>query len=338
MNPCKQLMTHVQSFFQTYLAAHRALSPNTILSYRDALKLFLRFTALDSNKPVAKLQVEDLQPEKVLAFLDHIEVARKNSAVTRNLRLAALRTFFNYLIAEDTLRAGQYQRILAIPFKRAPHPMMGYLEVNEVQAILQGIDRSSPAGRRDHALFNFLHNTGARVQEAIDLRVGALRFAAPPVVTLTGKGSKTRQVPLWENTAQDLQDYLRERKVNHTPEAVVFANRQGGRLTRSGIRYILRCRTSAAASTCPTLKQKRVSPHTWRHSTAMHLLQSGVDLTVVQNWLGHVHLATTHAYVEADMQMKRKALSALSPTDSDRRLGHVLEKNQDVIRWLESLK
>jgi site-specific recombinase XerD len=338
MSDAKQLLHLVQSFFQDYLAGQRALSPNTILAYRDALKLFLSFVARCTGRQTARLRMDDLQADRVLAFLEDVEATRHNRVVTRNLRLAALRTFFHYLISEDTVRVGQYQKIVAIPLKRAPRVMMAYLEIGEVRAVLDAIDRRRPSGRRDYTMFNFLYNTGARVQEVIDLKVGAIRLAPPPIAILTGKGGKTRVVPLWPETATLLDDHLKERGVQQQSAARVFINARGEPLTRFGVRYILRTRLAAAKQNCPTLIQKRVSPHTFRHSTAMHLLQSGVDLAVIQNWLGHVQLATTHAYVEINLEMKRKALSACAaPGGITGGLQQIVEKNQDVIRWLESL-
>lgn len=340
MSDSKALLSLVQAFFQDYLAGQRGLSSNTILAYRDALKLFLSFLVINSGKPAARLHLEDLHAERVLAFLDEVEQKRQNCIATRNLRLAALRTFFQYLIAEDTIRSGQYQKIVAIPLKRAPRAVMGYLETKEVQAILNSINRDSLSGRRDYALFSFLYNTGARVQEAVDIKIGAIRFSSPPIATLTGKGSKTRIVPLWQTTAAILLDHLRfrEREIEKQPDARLFVNARGEPLTRFGIRHILRTRITAASTTCASLAGKRVSPHTFRHSTAMHLLQSGVDLTVIQRWLGHVQLATTHTYVEIDLEMKRKALAACTPPESSGTgLQHVLDANQDVMRWLEAL-
>ena len=197
--------------------------------------------------------------------------------------------------SEDTVRAGQYEKIVAIPLKRTPRVMLGYLEIGEVRAVLDAIDRRRPSGRRDYTMFNFLYNTGARVQEVIDLQVGAIRLAPPLIAILTGKGGKTRVVPLWPETATLLDDHLKERGVQQQSAARVFVNARGEPLTRFGVRYLLRTRLAAAKQNCPTLIQKRVSPHTFRHSTAMHLLPSGVDLAVIQNWLGHVQLATTHA-------------------------------------------
>jgi integrase/recombinase XerD len=338
MTDSKTILAFVQAFFQDYLAAQRGLSTNTIFAYRDALKLFLAFLASNSGKPAVRLRLEDLQAHQVLAFLDEVEEKRQNCTATRNQRLAALRTFFQYLISEDTVRSGQYQKIVAIPLKRAPRPVMGYLETAEVQVILNAIDRSKLSGQRDYALFSFLYNTGARVQEVVDLKVGAIRFSSPPIATLMGKGSKTRIVPLWQTTATTLLDHLRQRGVEMQPGAHLFVNARGEPLTRFGVRHILRTRLAAATKQCESLAGKRVSPHTFRHSTAMHLLQSGVDLTVIQRWLGHVQLATTHTYVEIDLEMKRNALAVCSPpTDSGNGLKRILEGNKDVIRWLTAL-
>lgn len=338
MSEPKSLLPLVQGFFQEYLAGQRGVSNNTVLAYRDALKLFLSFLVASTGKQATRLQLDDLQAEQVLAFLDDTEQKRKNRTATRNLRLTALRTFFHYLISEDTIRSGQYQKVVAIPLKRAPRSMMGYLDVSEVQAILGSIGRSSRSGRRDYAMFSFLYNTGARVQEAIDVKVGAIRFASPPIVTITGKGSKTRIVPLWQSTATLLLEHIKERGVDKQSDSRLFVNARGEPLTRFGVRHILRKRLAAATSTCTTIAGKRVSPHTVRHSTAMHLLQSGVDLTVIQRWLGHVQLATTHGYVEIDLEIKRKALAACAPPGEPADgLQRLMDSNQDVIRWLESL-
>lgn len=337
MTDSKHLLQHVQDFFQDYLGAHRGLSSHTVTSYRDALKLFLIFVAQQAGKHTTSLTLDDLRAESVLAFLDDIEATRNNSVRTRNIRLAALRTFFRYLAMQDPLRAGQYQRIVAIPIKQAPQPVMEYLEVHEVKAILGAIDRKHAAGRRDYVLISLLYNTGARVQEICDLRVANLRLAAPPIVTLIGKGSKTRHVPLWPETASLLREHLQERGIFTESQACLFVNARGEPLTRYGIRHIIQTRVATALPSCPSLVGKRVSPHTLRHATAMHLLQSGVDLAVIKSWLGHVNLATTHGYVEIDMEMKRKALSACTPLDNPEKLQRLVEQNKDIISWLETL-
>lgn len=337
MKTTKPLLQYVQDFFGEYLRAQRGASTHTVLSYRDTLKLFLTFVARQGQQATTQLTLEDLQAEQVLSFLDDLETTRQNSVMTRNVRLAALRTFFTYLAAQDPLRAGQYQRIVAIPLKRGTRAVMDYLTVEEVQALLAHLDRTSLAGRRDYALLSFLYNTGARVQEAAEVRVEALALTTPPSVTLTGKGRKTRRVPLWAETATMLRQHLEERGWRDRPQAHLFVNARGEPLSRFGIRYLLRAWVKAAAPHCPSLQKKRISPHTLRHTTAMHLLQAGVDLVVIKSWLGHVNLATTHGYVEIDLEMKRKALSTCAPPGDAAQLRQVIQQHQDVIRWLDTL-
>lgn len=337
MKPANPLLHYVQSFFQQHLSAHRNLSPNTVAAYRDTLKLFLSFVTRQTGKPATKLVLEDLQGEVVLAFLEDLEVTRHNCVGSRNLRLAALRTFFRFLVTQDPLRAGQYQRVVAIPIKKTSRSVMEYLEINEVKAVLAAIDRTRASGRRDYALVSLLYNTGSRVQEICDLTVGNLRLDTPPIVTVTGKGCKTRHVPLWPDTARLLRDFLAERQVSDASSAPLFVNARDEPLTRFGVRHIIQQRIQQAAQTCPSLARKRISPHTFRHTTAMHLLQSGVDLAVIKSWLGHVNLETTHAYIEIDLDMKRKALAACVPPDNPEKLRHLIKQNTDVISWLESL-
>jgi len=330
----KQLMHYVQRFFQDYLRAHRGLSNNTIFAYRDAIKLYLIFLSKHIRSHITKLSLDNLSVETVLAFLSDVEETRRCTVTTRNLRLSALRTFFGYLVSQDTLHASQYQRVISIPIKRSSRRMMEYLEVGEVRAIMDCIDRSKAIGRRDYALLNFLYNTGARVQEACDLCIEHIWFDTPPLVTITGKGRKTRQVPLWPETAKLLKSYIAECKASRNN---VFLNARGQPLSRFGIRHILQTRIAAAVKHCPSLSKKKVGPHTFRHTTAMHLLQSGVELTVIKNWLGHVNLETTHAYVEIDLDMKRKALSSCAPACKIENLRYLIKQNNDIISWLESL-
>ena len=337
MNKSNTLLSHVQYFFQTHLTQDRGLSPNTVFSYRDTLRLFLEFAAGFKNRPITKLALEDLDANVALAFLKDIEDKRENSAVTRNLRLAALRTFFSYMITKDILRAGQYQRVISIPFKKAQKPLMGYLEVQEVAAILNAINQDSSCGQRDYALIKLLYNTGARAQEVCDLSVGTLQLQTPAWVTITGKGRKIRQVPLWAETSILLKTYLKNRSIFDQAEAKLFVNSHGEKLTRFGIRHIIQTRIAKAIPKCPSLATKKIGPHTFRHTTAMHMLQAGVDLTVIKSWLGHVCLSTTHAYLEIDLEMKRKALSMCHPIEDSKGLRQILKKNHDVISWLKAL-
>jgi len=289
------------------------------------------------STPPTKLSLDHLNAEAVLSFLKRCEETQHNGIVTRNLRLSALRTFFTYLITQDPLRAGQYQRVISIPLKQSAHRVMDYLEVNEVKSILNLIDREKPLGRRDYVLLNLLYNTGARVQEVCDLRVGDVQWDSPPLVTITGKRRKTRRIPLWPETVALLKAYMVERNILHKPEEKMFLNARGEPLTRFGIYHMIKVRTHSAILHSPNLARKKIGPHTFRHTTAMHMLQAGVDLTVIKNWLGHVHLATTHAYVEIDLEMKRKALSATIPLADMKQLQSLINKNQDIISWLESL-
>lgn len=331
MKENKQLLHDVQKFFQEYLRAHRGMSPNTVFAYRDVIKLFLLFLMKHTGRKAARLALDHLDADAVLAFLDDIE-AQGRSVATRNLRLSALRTFFGYLAVQDPLRAAQYQRVIAIPQKQWSRPLMGYLEAQEVNAMLESIDQAKPLGKRDYTLISLLYNTGARVQEICDLK-GEAVMQSPPLVVVTGKGKKTRQVPLWPETASLLADYLKGRD----PREKVFLNARGVPLTRLGIYDLIKRRAKAAAGRCPSLAKKKVSPHTFRHATAMCLLRSGAELNVIKSWLGHVHVATTHAYIEIDLEMKRKALAQCTPPTDGTKFSKLIRKNEDIIRWLDSL-
>jgi site-specific recombinase XerD len=331
MKENKELLTYVQRFFQEYLRAHRGMSSNTVFAYRDAIKLFIIFLGQHVGREPRNLSLDHLHADAVLAFLEDIE-ARGNSVATRNLRLSALRTFFSYLAVQDPLRAAQCQRVAAIPLKQWSRPLIGYLEVEEVKAILGCIDQTSPLGRRDYALLSILYNTGARVQEICDLK-GEDVSHSPPLVVVTGKGRKTRQVPLWPQTANLLAEYMK----GHDPGEKLFLNARGAPLTRLGVYHVIKMRAKAAADTLPALAKKKIGPHTFRHTTAMHLLQSGVDLNVIKSWLGHVHVATTHAYIEIDLEMKRKALDRCTPVNDGSELNDLVRKNEDIISWLHSL-
>lgn len=337
MKQANKLIPLVQSFFQEYLIANRGLSQNTVKSYRDALKLFFAFESVRQNKPAVKLELDDFNVEAILAFLNQIEHEKNNSIITRNLRLSALKTFSLYLSGKDTLRIGEYQKIITLPSKRASRKVMNYLEVNEVKLILDNIDRKKSNGERDYVLLKLLYNTGARVQEICDLRVKSITFGQIPIVTIVGKGNKTRHVPIWPETAKLVQNYLKITQLTEQLDRNLFMNSHGEPLGRFGVRYIIKQRCLAAESRCPSLKEKNIGPHTFRHSLAMHFLQAGIDLSIIKSWLGHVNIATTHGYIEIDMKMKRKALAACSPVSESPSLKKLLDKNKDVLAWLDSL-
>lgn len=331
------LLKCVQRYFSDYLGAQRGLSANTIFAYRDAIKLLLTSIGRQVRRDVAGLTLNDLNADAVIRFLSSLETEHGNTTRTRNTRLSAIRTFFRYLIAQDPTRAAQYHAAAAIPLKRATRPTMTYLDASEIRAVLDGIDRSTPSGRRDYALLLFLYNTGARVQEAVTVRVESLKLDAAPTVSITGKRQKTRHIPLWKETAKVLKAHIDENGLADDKSAPIFMSRRGVPLTRFGVAYIVRRCVVAAATHCPSLGRKRVSPHTLRHTTAMHLLQAGVELPVIKAWLGHAYITTTHEYAEADLEMKRKAISAIMPPSGASDLQGSLGRYRDVLSWLESL-
>lgn len=305
----KTLLALVQSFFHQHLQGVRGASDHTIRAYRDALKLFFLFLVSRdrrSRRSVADLSLDDIQAEAVLAFLDHVESQRGNSAVTRNCRLAALRSFVQHLLRHDIARADQYGRILAIASKRAPLRVIPYLEPEEARAIIATVDPRAPHARRDRALLLFLYNTGARVREALAVHPRALRLERPHQVRLQGKGRKERICPLWSETAAALRPLVRP----DAPDVSVFRNARGAPLTRDGVAYLLGKYVQRASATLPTLRTRCVTPHVLRHSCAVALLQAGVDVSVIRDYLGHASVATTSRYIRTNLKMKRDMLEA----------------------------
>lgn len=300
----------LQDFFVQRLVAQLGASSQTIASYRDAFELFLRFVECRTGRQPSALTLRDLDAPLVLAFLDHLEEERHNSPRTRNVRLAAIRSFFRYASVREPASLHVAQRVLAIPCKRFERPVLDFLSRDEIHALLDAPDRSTWSGRRDAVLFAMLYNTGARVSEMVGLRVGDVLFDRESAVRLHGKGRKERAVPLWKSTASQLRAWLANG--NRDPNATVFCNRAGRPISRSGVEHRLRVAIASATKKCPSLAGRRISPHTLRHTTAMHLLQGGVDITVIALWLGHEDPTMTHCYVEANLQMKETALQRLT--------------------------
>jgi site-specific recombinase XerD len=298
----------LESFFRDRLMRQQRVSPATLSTYQDALRLLVTFAAARTGRPPQRLLLEDLDRDVVLAFLDHLETERGNSIRTRNVRLAPIRTFFQHVAASDPARMGLAQRVLAIPNKRTPKRVLEYLPHRELDAVLAAPDRATPIGRRDYALLLLLARTGARVSEAVGINAADLRLEAPYQVLLRGKGAKERVVPLGKDTQSALRMLCTERALVPTSTVPVFVNARGARLTRFGVIHLLDRAVAHAAHTVPDLARRAVSPHTLRHTAAMHLLQAGVDLSVIRSWLGHVSIDTTHGYLEADIEMKRRAL------------------------------
>lgn len=298
----------LQEFFQR-LVTERGVSAHTIASYRDTFQLLLGYAQQRTGRPPSALTLEDLDAPLVLAFLDHLESVRGNSPRTRNLRLTAIRSFMRHASLRAPTALPVAQRVLAISPKRFDKPALGFLSREEVTALLDAPDPNSWSGQRDAVLLAVLYNTGARVSELAGLRIADLLLDRQLAVQLQGKGRKQRVVPLWKSTAKQLRAWLPQ--IDQSPDAPVFPNRAGKPVTRSGIEHRLSLAVRTASKRCPSLAARRISPHTIRHTTAMHLLQSGVDIAVIALWLGHEDTTTTHIYLEADLAMKEAALKRL---------------------------
>jgi site-specific recombinase XerD len=324
----------LQAFFQGWLGGQRNLSRHTVHSYRDTWRLFLRFVAARKARAVAQLGLTDLSEAEVLAFLRHCEDDRHTSIGTRNCRLAALRAFFRFVADRDPTVAADCAAILRIPTKRTSKPALCYLDGAEVTAILNQPDRSTAEGQRDHVLLSFLYNTGARIQEALDVCPGALRLDPPTHVRLFGKGRKERICPLWPETTDLIVALLRRQP--RAADEPMFVNRFGRPLGAAGVRFKLHQYVQSAAQRVPSLRSKHVSPHTFRHSTAVALVSAGVDVTVIRSWLGHAHLDTTNHYARASLDTKREALERV---DSGARPGKPPRWKRDpaLLAWLDAL-
>jgi integrase/recombinase XerD len=299
----------LQRYFCQYLINQRQLSPRTIAAYRDTFKLLLAFIKRSGGRREEDLGVRDLNARCVLAFLDDLEKTRGNSVRSRNARLAALRSFMRHAAAADPLMLPTAQQVLAIPTKRFERRLVGHLTRPQMQAVLDAPDASTRAGLRDRLMLALMYNTGARVSEVAGLKVGDLRLDTGGSVHIRGKGRKQRTVPLWRESVRLVQRWLRQ--IDSSPEMPLLPNAQGEHMTRSGIEHRLKVAVKRAAAAEPSLRRIQISPHTIRHSTAMHLLQSGVDLSVIAMWLGHENIQTTHQYLDADLDSKRQALGHL---------------------------
>lgn len=310
------LASLLESFFRKRLVAQRRASPETILAYRHALRLLILFAGTRLGSSPSRLTLEHFDSDLVLAFLDDLEASRGNSVRTRNARLAAIRSFFHHVAFSDPALMGVAQRIVSIPGKRTSRRVVSFLTREELDVILAVPDLAAAQGRRDRALLLFLARTGARVTEAISVSATDLRLDRPSQVLLHGKGSKDRVVPLAPDLVTILRALRDERGVHPDSGEPLFVNARGRRLTRFGVVHILRRIVVAAVKTSPGWTRRSISPHTLRHTTAMHLLQAGVDLTTIQSWLGHASVNTTHHYVEADLEMKRRALAQCAFPDA----------------------
>ncbi|RLE25168.1 MAG: integrase [Acidobacteria bacterium] len=300
----------LQDFFLSRLIEQRGVSARTVESYRDAFEMLLTYAEERTGKQPSKLSLADLDAPLILGFLDFLETERGNCPRSRNARLSAIRSFMKYASVRDPSSLPIVQQVLAIPPKRFDQPVLGFLTRAEMEAILDAPDRATWSGQRDAVLFATLYNTGARVSELIGLRACNVLLNRETSVHLHGKGRKERVLPLWKSTAKALRAWLAKERIG--PDSPVFPNRYGAALTRSGVRDRLKCAATRAEEGCPSLRGRRISPHTIRHSTGMHLYQAGVDVTTIALWLGHANPSTTHIYLEADLAMKEAALKRVA--------------------------
>ena len=328
---------HVTNFLTHYLGAQRNLSSNTIKAYRDVFTLLLRFCRDVRGIAPEKLCLEQIDVSLVEAFLDYLGAERNCSPRTRNHRLAALHAFFRYVQAEEPAHMLPCQKILAIPQQRHARPIVTYLSKEELAEILAQPNLRTATGRRDAVLLSVLYDTGARVQELIDLSVGDVRLDPPAQLRLLGKGRKTRAVPLMESTVQLLRQHIQENRLDRAEQfdEPLFQNARHQRLSRSGIRYILQKYLVRARSKRPSLN-RTVSPHTLRHTKGMHLLQSGISLDMIRDFLGHVDVKITQIYARANLEMKRNALEKIAEPSPVPRIPS-WQQDENLLDWLRSL-
>ncbi len=329
------LSYYIRLFIIQFLPNEKGVRENTILAYKDALKLLLKYCADNLKLKVDMLSCDQIDSEIIRDFLDYLEQVRGSSPQTRNARLAALKTFFNYLGREVPECLENSRQISSIPQKKTPHKTVDYLDTEELKAIIESIDITSRNGYRDKALLLLMHNTGARVQEIVDIKLNDLRIDAACQVKLTGKGQKERVIPLWQDTIDVIKVYITKRRPKQDGEEHLFLNDKGKNITRFGIRYLIEKYTDKAIKKQPSLKQKKISPHTFRHTTAMHLLQAGNDLNFVRLWLGHSNLNTTHMYIEINMEMKKEILSKAQPIQL--KSEEKKWQNPKILEWLNNL-
>jgi site-specific recombinase XerD len=329
----------IYSYVEDHLKNQKGLRPLSIKSYRDTLRLFLIFAAHNTGRKIARLTLTDLTFERVVGFLRYLEEERRNQVRTRNQRLAALNGFFEYAASRVPEAMAVAERVAAIPTKRSPLNETRFLDRDEVSALFAGLPAAGSSASRDRALLLFLYNTGARVQEVADLTIANLELHSPFRVHLHGKGDKWRSCPLWEETAAQLRALIAARKSDDA-SAPVFISRSGQPLTRFGIYKIVRRRTRALHAAQSSARRSGISPHVFRHTTAVHLLESGVEINVIRGWLGHASLITTNRYAEISAKAKEAALRTCQPpleASPSFPRGAVWRNDQTLLNWLSSL-
>ncbi len=329
---------YLTDFFSDFLPVQKNVSKNTIYAYRDTFKLLLRYCREVKKIPIEKINMDTLTAELFKDFLNWLENEKKCGVTTRNLRLASIHSFFRYVQGEDPAGIYHFQQVISMPVKRAEKKVMEYLSPEAVKLILGQPDKTTARGRRDLTLLSVIYDSGARVQELIDIKVCDVILNQPFVVVLTGKGNKMRRVPIMKNTAALLQNYLSENDLNKQwkNQYPLFSNSQRKKLTKEGVAYILNKYLQKARLTSPVVPE-HISPHVLRHSKATHLLQAGVNLIYIRDFLGHVDIKTTEVYAKTDTETKRKAIENAYPDMIDCKISD-WSKDESLLSWLSGLK
>lgn len=337
MNPTN-FAKYLTSFLTEYLSGQKNVSKNTIHSYRDTFKLLLNYCQNEKNIAIENIRIDNLTAELIIEFLAWLESERKCSIATRNQRLASIHSFFRYAQAEEPAGIYHYQKIISIAMKRTVTKTVEHLSPEVLKLILEQPNKQITKGRRDLTLLSVLYDTGARVQEIIDIKVCDIILDSPSVIVLTGKGNKVRRVPLMKNTVAILQAYLHENDLDKSwkNQHPVFVNNQRNKLTKEGVAHILRKYLKKAREISSKVPE-HISPHVFRHSKAMHLLQAGVNLIYIRDFLGHVDIKTTEIYAKADTETKRKTIENAYPDLISSEMPD-WSKNNELLSWLSDLK
>jgi len=325
----------LQKFFLKRMINQKQASPETIKSYRDTFRIYIEYLNMVHKCPPHKIGLEHIEAEYILGFLEYLDHKRRNQTKTINNRLAAIHAFLHFMSFEKPEYSATIQRSLMIPFRKAEKRQIGFLTKEEIDALLDACSMKDSLGRRDRMMVLILYNTGVRVSELLSLRCRDIIFdgsGSTAFIHLTGKGRKESNVPLWKITVSYIKKYIDEHGLK--PDDKLFLNHTGDELTRSGVRYRIACLVEKAQKNLPGLKNKNISPHTFRHSTALHLLQSGVDISTIAIWLGHEGINTTHKYMEADIEMKQRTLEKMAEPSID---GYRYKPSKDILSFLASL-
>ena len=329
---------HLTEFLSIYLPMQKNVSSNTIKSYRDTFKLLIKYAQEIKSMPAERITLDFLSCQLITDFLLWLETDRGCAISTRNCRLAAIHSFFRYIQAEEPSAIFYFQKIISIPIKKAIKKVIEHLSPDAMKLLLKQPDRNTSKGRRHLSLMSVLYDSGARVNELIDIKVCDVNLKEPAIVTLKGKGNKTRRVPIMKNTASLLQSYILENKLDESwkNQYPLFTNNQNRKLTKEGVAYIIG-RYVALARKISTIVPPRVSPHIFRHSKSYHLLQAGVNLIYIRDFLGHVDLKTTEIYARTDTETKRKAIENAYPDLIDSNLPD-WSNDKKLLSWLSELK